>query len=45
MIISPTVDVPARHGHTSPDRRFDEYKTHPSIDPDSELIDQTTVHR
>jgi Transposase DDE domain/Transposase domain (DUF772) len=38
-----TVDVQARHGHKSHDRRFDGYKTHLSIDPDSELIDETAV--
>jgi hypothetical protein len=38
-----TVDVQARHGHKSHDRRFDGYKTHLSIDPDSELVDETAV--
>jgi hypothetical protein len=38
-----TVDVQARHGHKSHDRRFDGYKTHLSVDPDSELIDETAV--
>jgi Transposase DDE domain/Transposase domain (DUF772) len=38
-----TVDVEARHGHKSHDRRFDGYKTHLSIDPDSELIDEVAV--
>jgi Transposase DDE domain len=38
-----TVDVEARHGHKSHDRRFDGYKTHISIDPDSELIDEVAV--
>jgi hypothetical protein len=38
-----TVDVEARHGQKSQDRRFDGYKTHLSIDPDSELIDEVTV--
>jgi hypothetical protein len=38
-----TVDVEARHGHKSHDRKFDGYKTHLSIDPDSELIDEVTV--
>src|SRR5207245_595538 len=33
----------ARHGHKSHDRHFDGYKTHVSIDPDSELIDEVTV--
>jgi hypothetical protein len=38
-----TVDPEARHGHKSHNRRFDGYKTHMSIDPDSELIDEVTV--
>jgi len=38
-----TVDPEARHGHKSQNRRFDGYKTHTSIDPDSELIDEVTV--
>jgi hypothetical protein len=38
-----TVDVEARHGHKSHDRKFDGYKTHISIDPDSELIDEVAV--
>jgi Transposase DDE domain/Transposase domain (DUF772) len=38
-----TVDPEARHGHKSRDRRFDGYKTHLSIDPDSELIDEVVV--
>lgn len=38
-----TVDIEARHGHKSHDRRFDGYKTHLSTDPDSELIDETAV--
>jgi hypothetical protein len=38
-----TVDVEARHGHKSHDRRFDGYKTHFSVDPDSELIDEVAV--
>jgi hypothetical protein len=38
-----TVDTEARHGHKSNDRRFDGYKTHLSIDPDSELIDEVAV--
>jgi len=38
-----TVDPEARHGHKSRNRRFDGYKTHVSIDPDSELIDAVTV--
>jgi IS5 family transposase len=38
-----TVDPEARHGHKSQHRRFDGYKTHASVDPDSELIDEVTV--
>ncbi len=38
-----TVDPAARHGHKSRNRRFDGYKTHLSLDPDSELIDEVTV--
>jgi hypothetical protein len=38
-----TVDVEARHGHKSRNRRFDGYKAHLSIDPDSELIDEIVV--
>jgi hypothetical protein len=38
-----TVDPQARHGHKSQNRRFDGYKTHLSVDPDSELIDEATV--
>jgi hypothetical protein len=38
-----TVDPQARHGHKSRNRRFDGYKTHTSVDPDSELIDEVTV--
>jgi len=38
-----TVDVEARHGHKSRNRRFDGYKTHMSVDPDSELIDEVVV--
>jgi hypothetical protein len=38
-----TVDPEARHGHKSQNRRFDGYKTHASVDPDSELIDEVTV--
>lgn len=37
------VDPEARHGHKSQNRRFDGYKTHASVDPDSELIDEVTV--
>jgi len=38
-----TVDPEARHGHKSRNRRFDGYKAHTSIDPDSELIDEVVV--
>jgi hypothetical protein len=37
-----TVDPEARHGHKSRSRRFDGYKGHISIDPDSELIDTSS---
>ena len=38
-----TVDPEARHGHKSRNRRFDGYKGHISIDPDSEIIEDVTV--
>jgi IS5 family transposase len=38
-----TVDPEARHGHKSQNRRFDGYKAHASVDPDSELIDEVVV--
>ena len=38
-----TVDVEARHGHKSHNRRFDGYKAHLSVDPDAELIDEVIV--
>jgi IS5 family transposase len=38
-----TVDTEARHGHKSHDRRFDGFKAHLSVDPDSELIDEVVV--
>jgi IS5 family transposase len=38
-----TVDVEARHGHKSHDRRFDGFKAHLSVDPDSELIDEVVI--
>jgi hypothetical protein len=38
-----TVDPDARHGHKSRSRRFDGYKGHVSVDPDSELIDNVVV--
>ena len=40
-----TVDTEARHGHKSKNRRFDGYKAHLSIDPDSELIDEIVATR
>jgi len=38
-----TVDPEARHGHKSKNRRFDGYKSHVSVDPDSELIDEVVA--
>jgi hypothetical protein len=38
-----TVDTQARHGHKSRNRSFDGYKTHLSVDPDDELIDEVAV--
>jgi len=38
-----TVDTTARHGHKSRHRRFDGYKAHLSVDPDSELIDEVAA--
>jgi hypothetical protein len=38
-----TVDTAARHGHKSRRRRFDGYKAHLSVDPDSELIDEVAA--
>lgn len=38
-----TVDPQARHGHKSKNRRFDGYKAHASVDPDSELIDEVVL--
>ncbi len=38
-----TVDTAARHGHKSRNRRFDGYKAHLSVDPDSELIDEVAL--
>ena len=38
-----TVDTEARHGHKSRNRRFDGYKAHVSVDPDSELIDEVVA--
>lgn len=37
------VDPEARHGHKSKNRRFDGYKAHTCVDPDSELIDEVVV--
>lgn len=37
------VDPEARHGHKSTARRFDGYKAHLSLDPDSELIDDVVL--
>ena len=38
-----TVDPEARHGHKSANRRFDGYKTHLSVDPESEIIAEATT--
>ncbi len=38
-----TVDPEARHGHKTSAHSFDGFKAHASIDPDSEIITQTTV--
>ncbi|HEX6026052.1 MAG TPA: transposase [Solirubrobacter sp.] len=38
-----TVDPEARHGHKTRRRGFDGYKGHVAIDPDSEIITNTTV--
>ena len=38
-----TVDVEARHGHKSHNRRFDGYKAHLSVDPDAELVCEVIV--
>lgn len=38
-----TVDTEARHGHKSRNRRFDGFKAHLSVDPDSEVIDEVVV--
>ena len=38
-----TVDTQARHGHKSRNRRFDGYKTHLSVDPESEIICAATA--
>jgi hypothetical protein len=38
-----TVDTQARHGHKSRARTFDGYKSHVSLDPDSELIAEVSI--
>jgi IS5 family transposase len=38
-----TVDRDARHGHKTQARGFDGYKGHVAVDPDSEIITDTTV--
>lgn len=38
-----TVDPDARHGHKTQSRSFDGYKGHVAVDPDSEIITDTTV--
>lgn len=38
-----TVDPDARHGHKTQARGFDGYKGHVAVDPDSEIITDTTV--
>lgn len=38
-----TVDPEARHGHKTAARGFDGYKGHVAMDPDSEIITDTTV--
>lgn len=38
-----TVDPDARHGHKTTARKFDGYKGHVAVDPDSEIITQTAV--
>ncbi|CAN5441026.1 hypothetical protein BH24ACT7_BH24ACT7_23600 [soil metagenome] len=38
-----TVDPDARHGHKTQTRRFDGYKGHVAVDPDSEIITDTVV--
>jgi hypothetical protein len=38
-----TVDPEARHGHKSTSRKFDGYKGHVAVDPDTEIITQTAV--
>lgn len=38
-----TVDPEARHGHKTNHRRFDGYKGHVAVDPDTEIITNTMV--
>ena len=38
-----TVDTDARHGHKTAARSFDGFKGHAAVDPDSEIITDTTV--
>jgi IS5 family transposase len=38
-----TIDPDARHGHKTQARGFDGYKGHIAVDPDSEIITDTTV--
>jgi hypothetical protein len=38
-----TVDPEARHGHKTRNRGFDGYKGHVAVDPDNEIITNTTV--
>jgi len=38
-----TVDTDARHGHKTSARGFDGYKGHVAVDPDSEIVTDTTV--
>jgi hypothetical protein len=38
-----TVDQDARHGHKTSARGFDGYKGHVAVDPDSEIVTDTTV--
>ena len=38
-----TVDQQARHGHKTSTRGFDGYKGHVAVDPDSEIVTDTTV--
>lgn len=38
-----TVDPDARHGHKTTARKYDGYKGHVAVDPDSEFVTQTAV--